>query len=416
MVAPRRTLIASLVLSMVVPAVLLAGVFVYYPLSASIVPVPPPIIYVDPGSPYTTVQLGPNETSAEVVAKAQAGTWEITYNGGFDDNPDGWYFIPGTYLTNAAWYASVSDGTTTEYGVVGIYGYLTATTDNATILQYVTIPSAAATSFTVEVTVMGYATNGIYLLFYYVGLYDPATSSTVWSSNFNIARSSWQTQTFTVSASLTPGKTYILYFLAYPYHLGWWSGTVYYFIDEFRLYATLSTPYYTNVVIDSNVTDGQTYESQLVLKSLVYSGTPNVTLKLVNVNNVESTPINISSGTVVSDRTSWISTPPASSGYTSLRFHVDASVNTGGYVNMTLEYRYTIGGVVVKYPLQLNITDPPPPGNITFPPPPPLHPKPPKPPHLSKVELTRMFRHMLAKGLRPIHISQVKRLVIPRNS
>ena len=409
MVAPRRTLLfVSAVLLSILSAALLAGVFVYYPYSTSMKPVPPPIVYVDPGSPYTTVQLGPNAASAEVVAKAQAGTWEITYNGGFDDNPDGWYFSPGTYLSNAAWYSSVSDGSTTKYGVIGIYGYMTGTSDQAAILQYVTVPNTSAT-FTAQVTVFGYATSGIYILYYYVGLYDPDTSSSVWSSS-GIATRSWQTQTFTVSASLTPGKTYIFYFLAYPYHISWFgSGTVYYFIDELRLYATVSNPYYTNVFVDANVTDGQTYQSMLVLRRLVYSGTPNVTVKLVNVSNVESTAITISSGTVVSDRTSWIVTPPASSGYTSLRFHVDASINSGGYVNMTFTYIYKIGGVVVEYPLQLNITDPPP-GNITLPP---IHPRPRHPP---RVKLSSILRSMLMRGLRPVALSKVKIFVAPGNS
>ena len=413
MVTPRRTLLfVSAVLLTLLSAALLAGVFVYYPYSTTMRPVPPPIVYVDPGSPNTVVRLGPNAASASVEVKAQAGTWEITYNGGFDDNPDGWYFIPGTYLTNAAWYTSVSYGSTTKYGVIGIYGDMTGINDSAVIFQYITVPNVSAT-FTVQVTVLGIRPFGIYFLFYHVGIYDPETSSNVWNTS-GIATSNWQTRTFTVSASLTPGKTYIFYFLANPVRF-WGSGNVYYFIDELRLYATISTPYYTNVFIDANVTDGQTYESKLVLKRVVYSGTPNVTVKLVNFDNDESTAIVISSGTVVSDRTNWISTPPAPSGYTSLRFHVDASINSGGYVNMTFTYKYRIGGVVVKYPLQLNITDPPS-GNITLPSPPPIHPKPPKIPRLSRAELTRIIRQMLSKGLKPIWISRVKKFVAPGNS
>lgn len=353
----------------VVAASAAASFYVYYPLSARISPVAPPIIYVDPGTSNTYVTLGPNATSAFVKAKAQAGTWEVEYNGGFDDNPDGWYFSPGTYLTNAAWYASVSDGSTTRYGVVGIYGYMTGTSDTAYLLQYVTVPNASA-SYSVEITLFAYSTNGLYIMYYTVGLYDPSSSTTVWQSS-GIASSTWRTSTYSVSASLTPGKTYILFFAATPYHISWFgSGTVYYFVDEFRLYATLSNPYYTNTFIDANVTDGQTYEARLVLLSYTYSGTPNASIKLVNMSSYESDPIVISSGSASRTATSWIQAGPAPTGYTSLRFHLDASLNTGGYLNMTLAFQYRLGdGVTVTYPLQLNVTDPPP-ENVTLPAPP----------------------------------------------
>ncbi len=376
MAARRINRRLSLLLVTLLAATLIqASVYVYYPFSSRIYAVAPPIIYVDPESANTQVSLGPNATSAAVVAKAQASTLEISYNSGFDNDPNGWYFAPGSYLSSATWLASASDGYTTEYGVIEVYGYVPRlTSDTAFVLQYVTIPDAPLSSLTATVKLFAtYSGSGFGLLRFQVGLYDPEASTTVWSSFTTTAPSTWNTYSYTISASsVTPGKTYIFYIAVNAYVISFFSGGyAYFYIDLLRLDASLLNPYYTNVYLLANVTDGQTYESRLVLVSLDYTGAPNITVKLVNINNIESTPIVVSQGTVVSSSTNWIETPPATSGYTSLRLHLDASIEAGTYANMTLLYQYRLGnGVIVTYPLQLNVTDPPT-SNISMPMPPP---------------------------------------------
>lgn len=367
--------LSLLLVTLLAATLIQASVYVYYPFSSRISAVAPPIIYVDPESANTQVSLGPNATSAAVVAKAQAGTLEISYNSGFDNNPNGWYFAPGTYLSSAVWLASASDGYTTEYGVIEVYGYLPRfTSDTAFILQYVTIPNASLSSLTATVTLFAtYSGSGFGLLRFQVGLYDPDTSTTVWTSTTTTAPSTWSTYSYAIPASsVTPGKTYMFYISVNAFVLGFFGGGyAYFYIDMLQLNATLLNPYYTNVYLLANVTDGRTYESRLVLKSIDYTGAPNITIKLVNESNFESTPIVVSQGSVVSSSTSWIETPPTVAGYTSLRFHLDASIDAGTYANMTLLYQYRLGnGVIVTYPLQLNVTDPPP-GNISMPVPPP---------------------------------------------
>ncbi len=366
-----RRHVALLLATLLAAALAQAAVFVYYPLEQGVSPVPPPIIFLDPNSTNTDVSLGPNSTSAVVVAKAQAGTWEITYNSGFDTGPNGWYFSPGAYLTSGRWEPAVSDGVTTEYGVVNVSGYIPRfVTDRAYVLQYVTVPNASISSLSATINIFSvFAGTGISIRAFQVGLYDPDTATTVWSSPTYLAPTSWTTYTFAISASsVTPGKTYIFYVYLYARVTGFFSsgGYAYFYIDLLQLNATLLNPYYTNVYLLANVTDGRTYESRLVLVSLDYTGAPNITLRLANMSNAESTPIVVSQGSVTTSATSWLETGPAVSGYTSLRFHLDASIDPATYANMTLLYQYRLGdGVIVSYPVQLNVTDPP--VNVTAP-------------------------------------------------
>ncbi len=334
----------------------LAEVYNFMPGTTKLVPVSPPFILQDPNMTDVYVALGANKTSANVSVKATSGLKEITYNGGFDNNPDGWFFVPGRYLVYAYWLPSLFGAS----GVVEIYGDIPpGSYDNASTYECVTLPNASLNELVLNVTYyVRYVPWGFHYL--YAGLYDPVASTFVWFSSISPATNTWDTATFFIPASfVTPGETYYVFVGFWGLNLFWNYRTFYYFLDEVRLYANLSSPFFQGIVLVGNLTYNQSFDAALRLENYVFSGNVNLTLKLVNHTNYESTPIVIRDNALVNDKTSPVRISLAPAGYTSLRINLDVSMDPGSSVNITLTLSYNVDGVTVYYPIQINVTDPP---------------------------------------------------------
>ncbi|RLE99043.1 MAG: hypothetical protein DRJ57_02930 [Thermoprotei archaeon] len=297
--------------------------------------------------------LGPNATSAQVTIKATIEASELTYNSGFESGPDGWYFSPGSYLTNAAWLASYLGRT----GVVDIYGTIPGfSSDYAGMVQLVTVPNTTLSSLTLTVTYyIEYARSVVNLV---VGLYDPSTSSWAWTSSSRAVSGSWTTEQFTIPVnSVVPGASYYVYAGVFIFNLNIFRSQLYHFyLDEVRLVAVPQYPSFTGTALLGNVTGR--FEASLKLYSLTASPGSNVTLWLVNHTLYSSTPIRVVSGAATSSETSWIGVDVAPPGYAPLKLQVDASLPNGGSAHLELRLRYRRPGVTVTYPVTLDVVDP----------------------------------------------------------
>ncbi len=332
---------------------LYAAVHTYYPALLEVRGSEPPLWLADPGTAGVDVVLGPNATSAQVTIKATIEASELTYNGGFESGPDGWYFSPGSYLANAAWLASYLGRT----GVVDIYGTIPGfSSDYAGIIQLVTVPNTTLSSLTLTVTYyIEYARSVVNLV---VGLYDPSTSSWAWISSSRAVSGSWTTEQFTIPVnSVVPGASYYVYAGVFIFNLNFFRSQLYHFyLDEVRLVAVPQYPSFTGTALLGNVTGR--FEASLKLYSLTASPGSNVTLWLVNHTLYSSTPIRVVSGAAASGETSWIGVSEAPPGYAPLKLQVDASLPSGGSAHLELGLRYRRPGVTVTYMVTLDVVDP----------------------------------------------------------
>ncbi|RLE98969.1 MAG: hypothetical protein DRJ57_03035, partial [Thermoprotei archaeon] len=232
---------------------------------------------MEPGTADVDVTLGPNSTSAQVSIKASVEPGELTYNGGFESGPDGWYFAPGNYLTSAVWLASYLG----RVGVVDIYGTIPGLSyDSAGLVQLITIPNATLASLTLNVTYyIEYARSIVYVI---VGLYDPSTSSWAWTGSSRAVSGSWTTEQFSIPVdSVSPGASYYVYAGVYIFNLNFLGSQLYHFyLDEVRLVAVPQYPSFTGTALLGNTTSS--FEASLKLVSLTASPGSNVPLWLVN--------------------------------------------------------------------------------------------------------------------------------------
>ena len=298
--------------------------------------------------------LGPNATSAQVTIKATIEASELTYNGGFESGPDGWYFSPGSYLTNAAWLASYLGRT----GVVDIYGTIPALSyDLAGLMQLVTIPNTTLSSLTLNVTYY-IAFGRLSLVYLVVWLYDPSTGSLAWSSFIAATPRSWTTEQFSIPVNrVTPGASYHVYAGVYIINFNPFRPRLYHFyLDEIRLIAVPQYPSFTGTALLGNTTGR--FEASLKLASIIASPSSNVSVWLINHTLYSSSPIRVVNGSPVSTETSWIKVNATLPGYTPLKLQVDATLPSGGSVTLMMELRYRRGGVLVKYPVTLEVVDP----------------------------------------------------------
>lgn len=334
-----------------------AAVYAFMPVEVGVAPVPPPLVLLDPNTTDVIVSLGANRTSSNVTVKAFSGLREITYNGDFDTGPDGWFFLPGTYLTNVAWLPSFLGAS----GVIEISGTLPSFTyDSAYILSSVSIPNTSISGLFLNVT---YYVRRVWGVFHrlVVVLYDLDTSSVVWSSTTLPVTGGWDVASFTIPASsVVPGKMYYILAGFYAFNpIPFFPVNLSYYFDSVHLYVNLTNPSFGGVVLAGNLTHTQEFNAWLRLDDLTVTGNVNASIVLINLTGYASSPIEVSNNVVLSNETSPIEVAPSPPGYVSFRVILQISMEAGSSVNMTLSLIYSLGGVTATYPVRINVTDPP---------------------------------------------------------
>ncbi|OYT50864.1 MAG: hypothetical protein B6U76_12005 [Desulfurococcales archaeon ex4484_217_2] len=338
-------------LSIIVP--IYGSVYAYMSLTVFLNPISPPVWFVDPRENQVTVTLGPNRTSALVSIKTLISDVELTYNSNFYLGPDGWYFIPGAYLTNAYWLPSYQGA----LGVIEIYGTISGHDgDVAALLQNITIPSTSLSSLTEEI-VYYYPSRPLSVCYVLGGLYDWETGIMVFSDGARCVENSWSEAIFKIDPSVVePGKTYGLVAGILIYNL-FLPQTYYVYYDRIELVAKTENPVYGgNWLLSSS--DSGNYRGKLVVTESTFSGEVNATIRLASVEGHTSTPIVIRESTVVAGETSEIPFSEPPSGYNSLYFKVDASLEPGSSCTLGLKFVFRTEGAIAEYPITLSIHDP----------------------------------------------------------
>jgi len=376
------SLIAALLLIM--STTVDSATFVIYDAHSTAYPQPPPLVLLDPQSPNVNVVLGPNNTWANVTVKATTAYTEITKNGGFDTSPNGWLYGYAVYSGNsviaAYWnqtYSYLAPGAT---GVVLLYmrlygtGFFNRVNSSVYLVQNVTMPNTPLGSIELNVTYFSnYTTASIASLTSYSVFAELIASngSVVWGGSITVTTTlnSWNNATFTIpTTSVVPGETYTLLVGANAYgvtiNLPWSSYisniTVLQFFDSIRLYVKPLYPAFSGAILAINVTSG-TYDVGVSVESLnvVGAGSSNVTLYVANLSGGVSSPINVTSNTLVSGSTSSVIMTVPPPGYSSGLVHLSTAIYSTNIVNILLKLRYSVGGVTVTYPVNLTIIDPP---------------------------------------------------------
>ncbi len=339
-----------------------ASVFVSYPITSTLTPVQPPVQYLDPDSTQVVTDISLTRTNATSII-FMSNVSQIVNNPDFFTGPDNWFCASTTSNLSCYWLPSDIGA---SGGVAEIYGYLSSIGSISIYRAYmftnVTFPDSTISSISLQVTSGYWSEAGI--TFYVAGLYDPSSSTTVWSQTLSPTAFTYTTQYLSVPASsVTPGKTYELY-IGLTVYLFWFSGggTVDYRIDSVYLYVTTSDYVFSGAAIDINNTDVNTYYAHLTLDSANLDPSLNVNISLINMYGYSSTPIVIVNGSVVQDETSEISLYASQEGYTSGYVEVNANKSNNTNSTILLSFTYCTGpnetGVCVSYPLKL-VLDPP---------------------------------------------------------
>ena len=331
-----------------------ASVYVYTPILASLNPIAPPVWFSDPGEDQVTVFLGANRTSASVTIKALTTNLELTFNSDFYMGPDGWYFVPGTYLTNAYWLPSYQGAS----GVIEIYGTIPGFgADAAALLQNVTIPSTSLTSLTEKITYYypSRLFSGCLIL---GGLYDWETGSWAFRDTISCNENVWSEAIFNIDPSaVEPGKTYGLIAGIMLYNNFILPQTYYVYYDRVELIAQTVKPVYSGNWLLC-ISDGGDYRGKLIVEGGSFSGEINATIWLVSFEGSETSRIVIRNSEVIVSQTSEVLFTQPPSGYSSLYLKINTLVEPGSSGFLSLKFKFKTGGVVAEYPLTLFIHDP----------------------------------------------------------
>ena len=333
-----------------------------YPSSLYLSPVEPPLVFVDPGAEGVSTSIDPTRTYASVLVRA-SNLVQLVDNPDFYSSPDGWYCSPGAYLS-CYWLPSDAGA---SGGVGQIYGGVPArTTDYAFLVQEVAMPLSAILSINVTLTHRLARRPPLSATYYVVGLWDPQANDWAWLYYEAIAPSAaYSTVTLQVPAdSVSPGRSYYLAIGLYV-STRLLPGTADYRVDGAYLHVLTEDYTFSGSALLVNDTDGKRYYAKLVVKSYSLAPDLDANITLVNVDGVESEPIVIVGGLLVSSSTSTIYIPPPPAGYTSAR--VDLAVAKGSSTTSTLTLALVYysasgeGGARVEYSIDLSI-DPPPRG------------------------------------------------------
>lgn len=339
-----------------------ANVFVYFPVTVSPSPVPPPLILLDPNVTGVVAGIGPNQTSASVVTLA-SNIVDLVKNPDFYSSADQWYAQAGTYLSVYWAVDSVggSSGGTVEFR--GVLPWFTITEDSAYVLQPVRTPAATILSATMTVRFRLARLPALALAYYVFGVWDPAgTGGWAWVTVGSLSTSAgYTTRTFTVTNISSDRDYYVVGGIVV--YTSWVGGTVDYYIDYIQLSLETAEYAFSNSVLDLNVTAGGPYYAWLTVTGIDAQPDLDCNITLINLTSYRSSPITVSNGVLVTANTSEVLLPqPSSALYVSGSIEVSlvkgSAINST--INLTLTYCSLPGGegVCVSYPITL-VLDPP---------------------------------------------------------
>ncbi len=323
-----------------------ASVFTYYPLKTSLNPISPPVVINYPATSGVSVNIGSNNTSANVSVQ-MSKTIQLIQNPDFYSNPDYWYCVPGNYLS-CYW---ISSDIGASGGVASISGFVFFG-DQAYIIQEIYMPLGSIQNIVMEARIRtAFPSPFVYYIF---GLYDPDTRTWVANASGNPGRAYGNYSLTVDPTNIQPGKRY--WVMEGAIISTSWIVDIRY--DRITLTVTTSQYTFSNIILSINNTDTKNYYAKLFLVNV--SGTVgdlSANISLENINGVTSTPISIIKGSVISTTTSTILLPPGVAGYNSMWIRISAisSTKVNTTMNLLLIYCGESEGVCVYYSINLNI-------------------------------------------------------------
>ncbi len=256
------------------------------------------------------------------------------------------------------------------YGVIKLNGSITGSytlvSDSEFIGQSVVIPNTSINNVEVNVTYyLNTTSSGAYATTYLYAYLLDTSGNVVWSGYVSPILNAWENVTFTVPVTdVTPGDTYTIlvgvsvYVLLLP---SFFSSSAYYnislYLDAVRMYVNVTYPTFAGYVLLTNVSVGS-YLAGLEAVGLTASGVVNASVSLMNLSGVSTTSISIVDSSLRTSSTSTVNLSVPPPGYTSGRVWVSATLTSGSSATIKLMLTYSVGGVTVKYPIVLNVTDP----------------------------------------------------------
>ena len=342
----------------------LSSVLVIYNSTLYVGEVEPPIKLYEASAPAT---MGPNLTSANISYNTSSNYYNAIIYGSFDKGFAGWGYVEWGYLENGT--EGVLYGYWYTEGYVGLVGYDIpyGTGYYGGHLIYTNISLVRCPIRSIDFSVnMSISKNWISAddLNITISIYDFNTSSwayTIISLSFNalwFGSTGWNTYTSTLTWRPVQGHVYALAIIVRAPYSFYIPLPIYFYysywvlIDDVELIVTCDT-YAVSDLSALNLTNLEgSYDVRLILEGV--SGSGNASITLIN-GAYASTPITIIDGVPSSYSTSYI--PFNSSDILSRSgfILVDASLDAGATLHVSLKLEYTTGAIRVYYPVNITL-------------------------------------------------------------
>ena len=331
----------------------LSSLLVIYHTILYVEEVEPPIKLYKASAPAT---LGPNLTSASISYNITTNYYDAVIYGSFDEGFAGWAYSEYDPLNvlYGYWYLEGFiglNGSNVPAGW-GYYGWHLVYTN----LSFTGCP-VQSIDFSINMSVYKdwFTTNDINIT---IAIYDFNSSSWVYTidtilvSWLYIGYTGWSTRIYTLTWRPIEGHVYALA-VNVTAPEGWLIPYTYIiFLDDIHVVVTCNT-YAVSDLEALNVTDTSgIYEVRLVLVDT--SGSGNASITLIN-GAYASTPVSIVNGAPSSYSTSFIRFNSSDILLRSGFILVDASLDAGATLQVSLKLEYTTGAIRVYYPVNITL-------------------------------------------------------------
>jgi len=321
-----------------------ASVFVYYPISANIKPVKPPLIFQPVSTADVSSNIDPTNTSARVNVTISLTQVQLLQNPNFTGTLDPW-----NYSGAGSWSVSQNAGATD--GWAAFYNVSVPSKRSVYSLLY---QGVQVLSQQINISARFYNPNPGTDVSYNVtfGLYNSTTGTLVAGCNNETSRVTWNnwTEAHVVCTPPQAGVYLAMFNITVSNNSGN-QKTAYFYLDYFSIVPTGGYGSFNGPVLQVYNQDSQSYYAVLTLDATT-STYSNITSCNITLGN--SAPIQIRNGQIVTSVTSEASVAPQSA----VPINVNATVTAGtSTLHLTLRYCTLPGGngACVFYPLTITL-------------------------------------------------------------
>lgn len=352
---PRQFFLLLLLnLLLLLTGVALSSTLVIYHSTLHVVEVEPPIRLYEASAPAT---LGPNLTSASISYNITTNYYDAVTYGSFDEGFAGWAYSEYDPLNvlYGYWYLGGFVGLNGSNVPAGwrYYGWHLVYTN----LSFTGCPIQSI-DFSINMSVYKdwFTVNDLNIT---MAIYDFNSSSwaytidTILVSSLYIGYTGWNVYTYALSWRPMEGHVYALAIIAMAPEGLFRSYNYTVFLDDIRLVVTCSTYAVSNLEA-LNVTD--------------VDGVYNVRLILINVDGSGNASITLINGAYASTSISIVNGVPSSYSTSYIRFNssdillrsgfilVDASLDAGATLRVSLKLEYATDAIRIRYPVNITLS------------------------------------------------------------